>query len=326
MQKGLKKFLAVLDGRPTGMRGQSLVELAITFPIFMLMMVGMVEIGWFANNYLILSDVVRSAGRWGSLRDPMEWVQGEEKNYQRLDCDIRGDTYNTYTQPGEPDVTSRPITLPGFFDGTEGSDLGFFDGVACSVITNMPPLRLNDDQDDIVVSVFSYGRFDNCGSGPCIKVTGRYPSGQNECEDDSRDPFDFINNNIFDPEEELSDYPAFNPIDGGGRSSDGFRGFVFRGNQLATTSCLGSKFSLDWMEERLNAGLVDESVPDMTALELGMIPNYGLVLVEVTYGSDQLLGLPFFTWAGDPIVIHIWSIFPVSAAEPDVQPNWDIIP
>ena len=46
----LRRLLAVLDGTPTGTRGQSLVELTLTLPI-----TGHADgpdrIGWYANNY-----------------------------------------------------------------------------------------------------------------------------------------------------------------------------------------------------------------------------------------------------------------------------------
>jgi hypothetical protein len=59
-------------------------------------------------------------------------------------------------------------------------------------------------------------------------------------------------------------------------------------------------------------------VQSLTATERGFLPNYGLVLVEMQWNSYQLLGLPFFSWIGNPVTIKIWGMFPVSAAEPDI--------
>ena len=73
MRGRLRRLLAVLDGTPTGTRGQSLVELTLTLPILLVMLMGLTEIGWYANNYLTLLDVVREASGgtvyelWGCL-------------------------------------------------------------------------------------------------------------------------------------------------------------------------------------------------------------------------------------------------------------------
>lgn len=50
-------------------------------------------------------------------------------------------------------------------------------------------------------------------------------------------------------------------------------------------------------------------------------PNTGLVLVEVFYAYNQLLGLPFFTDVlPDPIPVHAYSIMPYPGAEPTPTP------
>ena len=73
------------------------------------------------------------------------------------------------------------------------------------------------------------------------------------------------------------------------------------------------------MEEQLNRTLTETDLTETLANdEIQELPNFGLVLVEMQWNSYQLLGLPFFAWVGDPIRIHVWSIFPVSAAEPDM--------
>lgn len=311
MRKLIKTGLAVLDGQPTNMKGQSLAELTITLPIFLIMLVGMVEVGWFANNYLILSDVVRAAGRNGSLNDPTEWVPGEERNYHRLDCD---NSQAYFSKLPDDDTTSPPTDLSayGYSTSVESPFFGFYDGVACAAIANMAPLEFDDEVDDIIVSVFGYAQFEDCGGGdPCLRVVSRFPHEQNECSDDTRDPFSrpaFITGTW-----ELG---AFE--DSG---ADGIRGYVFRGNHVPENdgSCLGSNFSLQWLEERLELTLTDldrESPIDTTELEF--LSAYGLVLVEMSWHSEQLIGLPLYSWIGDPIRIHVWSIFPVSAAEPDL--------
>jgi hypothetical protein len=319
MRKTLQKTLAILDGKPTGFRGQSLVELSITMPIFLIMLLGMVEVGWFANNYLILTDVVRSAGRYGSIRDPLQWIPGEEKNYHRLDCDYGAGGAGTFNKLPTELITSPPVTLPGYSISGETQELGYYDGVACAAIANMAPLEFKDDEDDIVVSVFGYVRLPDCGGGQaCIRLAGRYPSQVNECGEDSFDPFDVNRNNILDP---AFEDPVFfdNP---GGVDNEGIRGYIFRGHQLTDddNSCLGSRISNTQMEEMLDKTLIKTDPEEtISQLELESIASYGMVLVEIQYQSYQLLNIPFFTAFGNPIPIHIWGVFPVSAAEPDID-------
>ncbi len=64
MRTFIKKIIQLLDGTPSvyGKRqsGQSVVELALITPILIVLLAGLVEIGWFANNYLNLLDVTRA--------------------------------------------------------------------------------------------------------------------------------------------------------------------------------------------------------------------------------------------------------------------------
>ncbi len=338
MRKTFRNILAILDGRPTETKGQSMVELSLTMPIFLVMLLGVVEVGWYANNYLILSDVVRAAGRYGSLRDPLDWTPGNERRYHYLDCDAfetRPDADVAYGTPTERDITLGQVQMevadPVYFStvGSESASLGYYDGVACSALANMAPLEFNREVDDIVVSVFSYARFDGgdpCGgAGPCVRVTGRYPANQNECSNDSRDPFDIDDDGVVDdgtqggtPQERSVAGVYFDAS-----SNEGYRGYVFRGHAVDpdNPNCRGSHFTVDWMQEQLERSLVLEDTEGtrMELDEFSAMPNYGLVLVEMTWESNQLLGFPLLTAVGDPIGVHIWGVFPVSAAEPDIE-------
>ncbi len=346
MHKSAKKLLAILDGKPTGTKGQSMVELSLTMPIFLIMLMGLVEVGYFANNYLILSDVVRAAGRYGSLQDPLDWRPGNERLYHFLDCDATSINPNAATEypiPAGPNLNlsqvqsevNSALQLGGYFrtDGTESANLGYYDGVACSVLANLAPLELNRTVDDIVISVFSYATLEGaepCGgaaNSPCIRVTGRYPARQNECANDARDPFDIDGDGVLD--DGSGETPAERrDINGDyfdSTTDEQVRGYVFRGHAFDPDepSCFGSHFTVQWMEEQLEKSLVlpNNDGERMDVDEITAIPNYGLVLVEITFASEQLLGLPFFTWVGNPIDVHIWGIFPVSAAEPDIEVN-----
>ncbi|MCZ2126902.1 MAG: pilus assembly protein [Anaerolineales bacterium] len=51
-------------------KAQSLVEFAVTIPILMLLLLGMVEFGFMLNTYLSLQDAIRNAGRRYSTISP----------------------------------------------------------------------------------------------------------------------------------------------------------------------------------------------------------------------------------------------------------------
>lgn len=312
MRATVRKMIAILDGTPTGTRGQSLVELTLTLPILLVMLLGLTEIGWFANSYLTLLDVVREAGRYGASRDPMVWVDGEEKNYHRLDCEALSDKFNKLKYGEDNSVPIGP-TDPyyKYFIGVESSG-GYYDGVACTVIGNMAPLEFKDDKDDVVVSVFGYMILDRASGSPSVRVYGRYPSQANECEnDDINDPFDWNRNGKVDTGEDGSRFDA---------TSDNVRGFVFRGNHKMDYGgghqCLGSAFSTTKVEEMLNF----KDDPDRIR-KLKAAPNFGLVLVEVFWEHQQLLGMKWFNMGpmDEALLIHVWTFFPVSAAEPDLD-------
>src|SRR5215475_6139911 len=88
MRQTLSKIVKILDGQPTGKRGQSLVEMALTTPMLILMILGLVELGFFANDYLILLDAIRSASRFAVNLSPADtWNYPDAHNQNRMDCD-----------------------------------------------------------------------------------------------------------------------------------------------------------------------------------------------------------------------------------------------
>ncbi|MGD0806491.1 MAG: hypothetical protein ABSA10_03370, partial [Anaerolineales bacterium] len=51
-------------------------------------------------------------------------------------------------------------------------------------------------------------------------------------------------------------------------------------------------------------------------------PNTGYVLVEVGYSYHQVLGLPWFTaFVHDPVLFHIYAMWPCVSAEPTSTPK-----
>ncbi len=320
MRRYLNKLLAILDGAPpptdyghTARRGQSLVELTLMMPILLIMFLGLVEIGWLANNFLILLDVTREAGRFGATNDPLEWPTGEEHNLERMDCNsVEGGSYVDLEGKVFLPVTDTSH-LPGVFVDGADSPIGYYDGVACGVVRNMAPLVFDTTQDDVVVSVFAYV-VEDFGSGPVVRVTGRFPARQNECSNEPYDPFDVNRNNSYDlREDQFRMYDGVEEL-GPSDNDENIRGFVLTGHHQVSDApgCIGSEFSTQEIEDLLNGA---------SSLENEHSPNNGLLLVELFWHHRQLLGLRWFTAIGDNFEIHVWAMFPVTAAEPTATPS-----
>ena len=124
--KVLRAILLRLTGRRerrSRERGQSMVEMALTFPILLLVLAGTVEIGIYYNNYLTLVDATREAARFSADND-----------YLNVD-DIAG------CVPGPPDPYS--------------TSRDFYNQASCLVLQNMFGIAFDDTTDDIIVSIFT---------------------------------------------------------------------------------------------------------------------------------------------------------------------------
>jgi hypothetical protein len=311
LKRTFRRTLAILDGRTSRTRGQSLVELTLTLPILMLMLLGLVEIGWLANNYLTLLDATREAGRYGSVRDPNLWTSGYERSYHLMDCDVSnednafyGATHFDKYQQELVSIYPGP-SLPGFSAGVETPSYQFYDGVACSAITNILPLPFDDATDDVVISVFSYAYFPNDRR---VHVVGRLPTSSNECQL-SDEPF------------ELADYDI-PPVQRDNDASEHRLGYFFRGNHITShdANCRGSEFTTAEVEDMLNRTMLDNSGAALTDPEITELGAGGMVLVEIFWEHEQLLGIPFFSFFEDQFEIHVWSMFSNTAAEPACAP------
>ena len=320
MRRYFRSLLRTLDGAPPvnpsprARRGQSLVEMTLIMPILLVMLLGLIEIAWLANHFLILMDVTRSAARFGATGDPLDWIDGEEHYLERMDCNTEiGGSYADY-----PDnhvylpVTDRSH-LPGlFWDGSEGP-IGYFDGVACAAVQNMAPLVFDTAQDDVVVSVFAFV-VENFGSGDEVRVTGRFPARQNECNNEVYDPFDVNRNGSYDPrEDQFRMYDGVEEL-GPSDNDENVRGYVLTGHHHVSDAagCIGSEFSTQEIEDLLNGA---------SSLENTYTPNNGLLLVEVFWHHRQLLQMRWFTAIGDNFELHVWSMYPVTAVEPTATPS-----
>lgn len=233
MRRVLKKLLDILDGTPAEygirQRGQSVVELALISPLLVILIAGLAEIGWFAQNYLTLLEVTRVGARTGTVQQnetsPIFWEDGA--NGLLAGAIMRDSTDPTY---GE---------FLGRYRNCNAADpsarIGFYNFLACVMLNSLNPLRSEgfdtppkvDPEtgapypDDIIISAFAvqaitpadlqkvgvhnlvdwplddpdlltYGNPQD-PTAPQGVVVGRYPSNANECTAyGERDPFDYI--------------------------------------------------------------------------------------------------------------------------------------
>lgn len=343
MKHLVRNVLKVLDGKPRGAKGQSLVELAFSAPILFLMIITTAEVGFLANNYLILLDAVREGGRFATALSPLTWNDAQDtRNMYRTACaDEQSGFFNM--QSGEspshstPHGPSGPGISPAYvLLGQKNPTKGFFDGAMCQTVSAMNPLKFDLSVDDVVVSAVSFINSCSGGLNACyftdgngthydqpigthsIIVTGRWPLSNRYCPgpggpsvgsgEDQRDPFVFPGGpsaaTLYAQHAELAN-----------SLHTDIRGFVvtgFQTSQETPTSCIGSKFHVGGgdaydLETRFNQ-LSDTKVRDR-------LPNGGMVIVEMTWQHHQLFHFPLLTLLGDP-KLYVWMMFPVSSAEP----------
>ena len=52
---------------PRGERGQTMTEFAVVLPIFLMLVLGIAQLGLAFNNYLALTDAIRAGARYGAV-------------------------------------------------------------------------------------------------------------------------------------------------------------------------------------------------------------------------------------------------------------------
>jgi hypothetical protein len=123
-------------------RGQSLLEVALLFPVLLIMLSGMVEFGLLMNEYLALLDAARNAARFSS-----DLIYTTADSNHNCDPDAGGVTTDFYR------VTACVVLQ--------------------EIAQERPNMVLDPDQhDDIIVSVFSIAQEGG--------VAARYPSAYGE--------------------------------------------------------------------------------------------------------------------------------------------------
>lgn len=125
--------------RTESQRGQSLVEIAIFLPIFILLIAGVAEMGWYLNRYLNLLDASREAARNAADRDPIGTGVADDFNA----------AYNRKFNHNSPGYD--PGALIDCNATTET-----YSAIACYVQDNLPDeLDPENGYDDIVISAFT---------------------------------------------------------------------------------------------------------------------------------------------------------------------------
>lgn len=225
MRNFIKRLIRVLDGKPQAYghseRGQSVLELALVTPLLIIMLVGLVEIGWFARNYLTLQEVTRVGARRGATlqqdNSPIRW--DERASYY---FNSAYDPYfSDYPDGAASDEGSkswhtsyrRNVRNCGAIQDSsiQPNQVGFFNLIACQMINSLDPLELRwegsaagpNDIDDIIISAFSVQIINNdtaadggdldlantskvngsefSETGYIPVIVGRYPTRTNEC-------------------------------------------------------------------------------------------------------------------------------------------------
>ena len=160
MKKALRNIIVFFHTKPSGKKhgrnskGQSLVEIAIAFPVIIMLLSGLVEFGFMLNYYLSLVDATREAARTFSGFNPFE----DGKTLGDCTCTDAILCPND-NGAGNPDSTDADCDSTPFYQGAAGM-----------VLDNLQPhqnvvggdtsrrIILKSSTDDVVVSIFSVGQ------------------------------------------------------------------------------------------------------------------------------------------------------------------------
>jgi hypothetical protein len=213
MRKLLRRIIHILDGTPAEYgqhpeRGQSLVEMAFIVPILIIMVVGLIEIGWYANNYINLIEAAKVGARRGPFLNGENAPQAFDPNTSVAPRRASAG-YPALASPGEAGfneddprnkargikTTTTPNTNICGIEGINVADFGFYNLIVCTVLASLDPLRIQIGtdpngfayKDDIVVSVFSLQHVNNAPGQALVGVDNPDTLGLN-------DPYDLVIN------------------------------------------------------------------------------------------------------------------------------------
>lgn len=343
MRNILKKIIEILDGTPAvygqRQRGQSALELALVTPLLIILLTGMIEIGWLARNYIDLLEVTRVGARTATVQegetDPKRW-------------DNRASHVPEYN-------SNEWIRYRNCSGGTEAY-IGFYSFIACVMQRAFQPhvMAVGDavDEvgdpfpDDIIISAFAVQALipDEVPSALRSRiewptpltggnmldaqavVVGRYPTNANECTElGERDPFDYIQDFTRTTATDLDGRLVYVEEDGYDSVDEIYRGFSWYGRHtIPETGCIGSLWSVADVERLVNLTGFDRQ---MTTGQRIMVPSQGIVLVEMHWRHNtlsQYVGLgpvfsPVFAMLGERVNLNVWAAFPLPKVEPKIR-------
>ena len=138
----MKKILrSIHANRISSERGQSLVEIAIFLPIFILLIAGIAEMGWYINRYLNMLDASREAARLAADKDPFGNGTSVGNPVYNPQYNANSPSYNP-AAPIDCDTTTDTYAVIACY--TEESLIGV--GV---------PFSRTNGYDDIIISAFT---------------------------------------------------------------------------------------------------------------------------------------------------------------------------
>jgi len=144
------------EKRPSKSRGQSMVELALLFPVLLILLSGLIEFGFILNEYLSLMDAARNAARFAAdglyyQHDNIGTTIGDMNQYNSI-CNSTLHFYRQTACLVNQELRQEVPRLALHDNGTELNGDDYLD-----------PMR----GDDIIISAFSFTE----GVG----ITNRHP-------------------------------------------------------------------------------------------------------------------------------------------------------
>jgi hypothetical protein len=132
-------------------KGQSLVELALVVPLILLMLVGMIEVGFLIFNYLNALDLTREAARFASVRDYRQATAGPADPSPGGDCTNDELDYYKDTACFFLDESLNPnIPLdPAKYDDVTISVFTVVSGTVATVSDRWPHAPIDPDGDGV---------------------------------------------------------------------------------------------------------------------------------------------------------------------------------
>lgn len=204
MRKLIRKIVEILDGTPSvygeRQQGQSILEMVFIIPLLAILIIGIAEIGWLANNYLILQEVSKVGARRGTVLPsdigPVSWdLNADLRNSVLLPRAWTGNDpiEAGWTAGGTPEEQAsfgqrdwdRLLIRVECDEGALRSDTigtgqlrrSFYNEIMCIMFDSLDPLVLDQDNgiDDMIISVFAVQTIHNDAAGDYDFESGYSP-------------------------------------------------------------------------------------------------------------------------------------------------------